>query len=50
MLKEVCKTVLVVCFLECTGISSEVELGPLSWFVVVEEVISQSVGKLSSYD
>ena len=43
MLKEVGKTVLVGCLLNCSNISRQIELGPLGWLVIMTDVIGQTV-------
>ena len=48
MLEEVCKTILVILFLVCTYVSSEIELCSLSRLVVMTDVVSHSVLKLSN--
>ena len=47
VLKEVCKTVLVVFLLEGSDVSGKIEFCPLSRLVVVADVIGHAVLKLS---
>ena len=49
MLEEVCETVLVVLLLECSYVSSEVELGSLSRLVVVTDVVGHAVLELAYF-